>query len=64
VFEAAPSAAYCLGGPCYELPHDATVALLNAGEDAVAELVVGSEASPEQAGQVVIRPSDLSRLPN
>ncbi len=64
VLEAAASTAYCLGGPCFELPHEATVALLNAGEDAVAELVLGSQASPEQAGQVAIRASDLARLPN
>ena len=60
VFEATPSSGPCLGGPCFDLPHDATVALLD-GEGAIAELVMGSGDEP--AGQVALRASELSRVP-
>lgn len=61
VFEATPSDGYCLGGPCFDLPRDATVALLG-GDETIAELVIGSGEEP--AGQVALRASDISRLPN
>jgi len=61
VFEAIPSDGYCLGGPCFDLPHDATVALLG-GENTVGELVMGGGDEP--AGQVALRASDLARLAN